>query len=192
MKVKSESQVAQSCRLLATQWTAAYQAPPSIGFSRQEYWSGVPLPSPASGLDRRKSLLLFPFYSNFLKMPAWTANHLSFGLCLKFYFYITLKFTHDVAEKDCTWLTDIFTGPVVLFSQYFEYNLSQNKWIWVFGELSYKISKSPIKITKIAETILNILYPYILKWVVSFPTFYCSGIHSLFHLLLIIIPLKFI
>ena len=45
MKVKSESEVAQSCRLLATPWTAAYQAPPSVGFSRQEYWSGVPLPS---------------------------------------------------------------------------------------------------------------------------------------------------
>ena len=29
-----------------TSWTAAYQAPPSMGFSRQEYWSGVPLPSP--------------------------------------------------------------------------------------------------------------------------------------------------
>ena len=33
--------------LLATPWTAAYQAPPPMGFSRQEYWSGVPLPSPA-------------------------------------------------------------------------------------------------------------------------------------------------
>ena len=33
-------------RLLATPWTAAYRAPPSMGFSRQEYWSGVPLPSP--------------------------------------------------------------------------------------------------------------------------------------------------
>ena len=32
--------------LLGTPWTAAYQAPPSMGFSRQEYWSGVPLPSP--------------------------------------------------------------------------------------------------------------------------------------------------
>ena len=42
MKVKSLSRV----RLLATPWTAAYQAPPSMGFSRQEYWSGVPLPSP--------------------------------------------------------------------------------------------------------------------------------------------------
>ena len=42
MKVKSLSRV----RLFATQWTAAYQAPPSMGFSRQEYWSGVSLPSP--------------------------------------------------------------------------------------------------------------------------------------------------
>ena len=42
VKVKSFSHV----RLLASPWTAAYQAPPSMGFSRQEYWSGVPLPSP--------------------------------------------------------------------------------------------------------------------------------------------------
>jgi len=42
-KVKSESEVAQSCPTLATPWTAAYQAPPSMGFSRQKYWSGVPL-----------------------------------------------------------------------------------------------------------------------------------------------------
>ena len=44
MKVKVKS---LSCvRLLETPWTAAYHAPPSMGFSRQEYWSGVPLPSP--------------------------------------------------------------------------------------------------------------------------------------------------
>ena len=41
MKVKSLSRV----RLLVTPWTAAYQAPPSMGFSGQEYWSGVSLPS---------------------------------------------------------------------------------------------------------------------------------------------------
>ena len=46
MKVKSESEVAQSCPTFVTPWTAAYQAPLSMGFSRQEYWSGVPLPSP--------------------------------------------------------------------------------------------------------------------------------------------------
>ena len=38
-------------RLLATPWTAAYQAPPSMGFSRQEYWNGVPLPSPIPGQE---------------------------------------------------------------------------------------------------------------------------------------------
>ena len=42
VKVKSLSCV----WLLATPWTTAYQAPPSMGFSRQEYWSGVPLSSP--------------------------------------------------------------------------------------------------------------------------------------------------
>ena len=42
VKVKSLSRV----RLVATPWTAAYQAPLSMGFSRQEYWSGMPLPSP--------------------------------------------------------------------------------------------------------------------------------------------------
>ena len=44
VKGKSLSRV----RLLVTPWTAAYQAPLSMGFSRQEYWSGVPLPSPSS------------------------------------------------------------------------------------------------------------------------------------------------
>ena len=42
VKVKSLSRF----QLLATPWSAAYKAPPSMGFSRQEYWSGVPLPSP--------------------------------------------------------------------------------------------------------------------------------------------------
>ena len=44
---KWKVKVKSLCRawLLATPWTAAHQAPPSMGFSRQEYWSGVPLPS---------------------------------------------------------------------------------------------------------------------------------------------------
>ena len=49
VKVKSLSRV----RLLATSWTAAYQAPPSMGFSRQEDWSGVPLPSPMNKTRNR-------------------------------------------------------------------------------------------------------------------------------------------
>ena len=42
MKVKSLSPV----QLFAAPWTVAHQAPPSVGFSRQEYWSGLPFPSP--------------------------------------------------------------------------------------------------------------------------------------------------
>ena len=51
VKVKSLSCV----RLLVTSWTAAYQAPPSMGFSRQEYWNGLPLP----GLPVHHQLLEF-------------------------------------------------------------------------------------------------------------------------------------
>ena len=46
VKVKLLSRI----QLLVTPWTAAHQAPPSVGFSRQEYWSGLPLPSPLNGL----------------------------------------------------------------------------------------------------------------------------------------------
>ena len=45
--VKSLSRV----RLFATPWTVANQAPPSMGFSRQEYWSGLPFPSPGDLAD---------------------------------------------------------------------------------------------------------------------------------------------
>ena len=58
MKVESESEVAQSCLTPRTPWTAAYQAPPSMGFSRQEYWSGVPLHSPTELLLPFNDLLL--------------------------------------------------------------------------------------------------------------------------------------
>ena len=51
-KVKSLSRV----RLLATPWTATYQAPPSMGFSRQQYWSGVPLPSNNCLFNHQKEL----------------------------------------------------------------------------------------------------------------------------------------
>ena len=57
VKVKSLSRV----RLVATPRTAAYQAPPSMGFSRQEYWSRVPLPSPVSWGEGHKYLSIIPF-----------------------------------------------------------------------------------------------------------------------------------
>ena len=67
MKVKSLSRI----RLLATPWTAAYQAPLSMGFSRQEYWSGVPLPS----LSIISSLQYFnQFHMSHLSVPAAHIN----------------------------------------------------------------------------------------------------------------------
>ena len=50
VKVKSLSHI----WLLATPWTAAHQAPPSMGFSRQEYWSGVPLLSPYIAIGKNR------------------------------------------------------------------------------------------------------------------------------------------
>ena len=66
VKVKSPSRV----RLPLTPWTAAHQAPPSMGFSRQEYWSGVPLPSPQSGLGS-----CFPDiqWCDYVNEPSWHA-----------------------------------------------------------------------------------------------------------------------
>ena len=65
-------------QLLATPWTAAHQAPPSMGFSRQEYWSGVPLPSLRGSLRPE----IFIRLSTVLPKPAnkrsssWLRNHL--------------------------------------------------------------------------------------------------------------------
>ena len=65
VKAKSLSRV----QLLATPWTAAYQAPPSMGFSRQEYWSGVPLPCPAHRVTILKTTT--PILSLSLKLVGW-------------------------------------------------------------------------------------------------------------------------
>ena len=73
MKVKSEREVTHRVRLLATLWTAAYQAPPSIGFSRQEYWNGVPSPSPTINLGVMKNLV---WYSHLFKnFPQFIVIH---------------------------------------------------------------------------------------------------------------------
>ena len=58
VKVKSLSSV----QLFVTPWTAAYQAPLSMGFSRQEYWSGVPLPSPVSPILQSFPFCCFPLF----------------------------------------------------------------------------------------------------------------------------------
>ena len=53
-KVKGKS--LSHVRLLATPWTTAHRAPPSMGFSRQEYWGGVPSPSPVLTLEELKKI----------------------------------------------------------------------------------------------------------------------------------------
>ena len=62
VKVKSLIRV----RFLATPWTAAYQAPPSMGFSRQQYWSGVPVPSPKECLSNVKNNTLLTHCHQYL------------------------------------------------------------------------------------------------------------------------------
>ena len=73
-------------RLLETPWAAAYKAPPSKGFSRQEYWSGVPLPSPRQMPRPTNSESLRPGPGNLhLKMPQGTlmCNLRTTGLLLR-------------------------------------------------------------------------------------------------------------
>ena len=61
MKVQSESKVAQLCLTICDPWTVAQQAPLSMRFSRQEYWSGLPFPSPGNlpnpGIEPRSPTL---------------------------------------------------------------------------------------------------------------------------------------
>ena len=81
-----------SCfRLFATPWIAAHQAPPSMGFSRQEYWSGVPLPSPNNTLRflvmRANNIILLLSCTlplNFRKLPMINLKQLSF-FCLRYF-----------------------------------------------------------------------------------------------------------
>ena len=76
MKVKAKS---LSCvQLFATPWTVAYQAPPSVGFSRQEYWSGLPFPSPEDLPDpgiKPKYLMFLSFAGGFFTTSTtWEAH----------------------------------------------------------------------------------------------------------------------
>ena len=69
VKVKSLSPV----RFFTTAWTVAHQAPLSMGFSRQEYWSGVPLPSPSiSGICSKEGLSFSrPFCCTSKSLAVW-------------------------------------------------------------------------------------------------------------------------
>ena len=59
--LKVKVKVLSCVRLFETPWTVAYRAPPSMGFSRQDYWSGLPFPSPGDlpnpGIEPRSPAL---------------------------------------------------------------------------------------------------------------------------------------
>ena len=93
MKVRSESEVAQSCPTRATPWTAAHQAPPFMGFSRQEYWSRVPLPSPT------------PYQKSWFQFSSITGVSVSF--CLSLF----LTYIHIPAVCNSTMCNKHPTGP---------------------------------------------------------------------------------
>ena len=61
LKKKKKKKSLSHVQLFATPWTVVYQAPPSMGFSRQEYWSGLPFPSPGDlpdpGIEPRSPAL---------------------------------------------------------------------------------------------------------------------------------------
>ena len=71
IKHESESEVAQSCWTLSTPWTVAYQAPQSMEFSRQEYWGGLPFPSPQDlphpGIKPTSSVLAGGFFITWIR-----------------------------------------------------------------------------------------------------------------------------
>ena len=99
MKVKLLSRV----RLVATPWTAAYQVPPPTGFSRQEYWSGVPLPrlKPASLLGWIAAADVYGLSSVPLRIVAHSIARLLLLKCS--------TFTPLVKASQCLPFTDILS-----------------------------------------------------------------------------------
>ena len=117
-KVKLLSRV----RLLVTPWTAAYQAPLSMGFSRQEYWNGVPLPSP-----------VFPIVM--YECESWTINKAehqridAFELLLNCSTFFMIQLSHPfmTTGKTIAWTRQMLVGKVM--SLLLVHCLG---WLWLF------------------------------------------------------------
>ena len=107
VKVKSLNCV----RLLATPCTAAYQAPPSMGFARQEYWNGLPLPS----LYDMSSHGFFVFFPFGLLWDSWISRFLSFAKYGKFSVII---------------FSSIFFLPCIFFLFFWDLNDMNVKTSW--------------------------------------------------------------
>ena len=106
VKVKLLSRV----QLLATPWTAAHQAPLSMGFSRQEYWSGVPSPSP----QERSSCVQFSQYF----LLRWSIYIVFFSeRCFQIFFFGSFVFQH------LEYIIPLSPGPLGLLR-----NILRSKW----------------------------------------------------------------
>ena len=113
VKVKSLSHV----WLLVTPWTAANQAPPSMGFSRQEYWSGVPLPSP-----------IFPFWDvkhHRGDLTITILHHIS-GIIINIIFRIT-KWYKLRSHTSWVWILALFWGHVTIDNDYTQSEFSHGQ-----------------------------------------------------------------
>ena len=125
MKVKSLSRV----RLLATPGTAAYQAPPSMGLSRQEYWSGVPSPSLLSAAPG--------VYLASPQAPSPTPSH-SFTLSLRDEAaHVPVMLRASFADRTLAWVSrwgrkKLILAPFLFYPQrFFEVGQSPDPWsLW--------------------------------------------------------------
>ena len=114
-------------RLCATPWTAAYQAPPSLGFSRQEDWSGLPLPSP----------------THILMMPKFYTFSPNLTLSTKYLFSVVLNtlLGYPVHMPSLTFLKKnplcathpiLLSSPLTLMGSPPIHSMSQNYLRWEF------------------------------------------------------------
>ena len=150
VKVKALSRV----QLVVTPWAAAYQAPPSMGFSRQEYWSGVPLPSPH--LLARKILLDVhehthtPTHADFIhmwpvqsqKVPCSEGSHVCFNTLMSL-----------------SWILNDFTFERMLCKK------SSVGW-WNMSRGEWKIHMSPVLATLSVYRICN-THEHRIQWTLN-------------------------
>ena len=133
--------VTQSCRALCGRWTVAHQAPLSVGFFRQEYWSGSPFPSPGHLLDPG----IEP------RSPALQADSLPTELQGKPYM------GHTYTQK--------------LFVVYLEFKCNQASWFWVMEFISvFSLSINFRILNCYNENVLFLQYAAAAKSLQSCPT----------------------
>ena len=129
VKAKSLSRV----WLFTTPWTAAYQAPPSMGFSRQECWSGLPLPSPSAYL---RLLIFLPA----ILIPVCASSSPAF---LMMYFAYKLNKQGDYIQPWCTpfpiWNQSVVPCPVLTVASWPAYRFLKRQVRWSGISISLRI-----------------------------------------------------